>query len=306
MSEYLKQTKDYSFLKEKTWYYPKTGNNIATTLDKITQAFLYLRDIVGTGSHGMVRILNSDWNDVVFSYFPINNYYQTAESHMNASLALNALYGLIANLEAAMQQPRLIGEKPAIAKLVASMKLYREKQLAVFLKDMEKRTFPRRLYLNKELAVGDTAMYLEPVVYMMGIPDIPLAMKKAVLAEIKTRLMSNEPLGAREMEIPRQVSSQSKGSRENGGFWYALNGPLMVGLSSWDRAASMDLYKKMSFKNYAAHYPGGWVGWWSAPDAVNANISEKPGDVTSFAAAYPIFCSHAHLWTVLGYYYLYK
>ncbi len=306
MSEYLKQSKDFSFLKEKTPYYPKAGNNMVSTLDKITQAFLYIRDEIGTGSHGMIKIMNSDWNDVVFNYYPINIYYVSAESHMNASLALNAMYGLIENLEAAMKQPNLAAEKLTIAKLVASMKMYRQKQLAVFIKDMDKRTFPRRLYLNREIAIGDTDMYLEPVVYMMGIPDLPLAIKQSTLIEMNARLMLNEPLGAREMEVPKPSTLHGPGVRENGGFWYSLNGALMIGLSTWNRPASMDLYKKMSFSNYSNHYPDGWVGWWSAPDAVNSNISTKPGDVSPMPAPYPVFCSHAHMWTVLGYYYLYK
>ena len=302
MAEYLKQTRDYTFLKEKTWYYPSSANNKATTLEKITQAFLYLRDEVGTGVNGMVRMLNADWNDCVFMYYPINNY-RSATSHMNATLTLNALYSMIENLEAAKQNSALTIEKSAIEKLIASMKLYRDKQYDVFMKDMDKRTFPRRLYLNNEISLGDKEMYLEPVTFMLGIPDIPLATKQMVFKEVKNRLMKNEPLGAREMEVP---ITHEKGVRENGGVWYALNGGLMIGLSSLDRAESMNLYKKMSFNNLSKNYPNGWIGWWSAPDAINSNVSDSPGDVTKFAKPYPVFCSHAHLWTVLGYYYLYK
>ena len=37
-------------------------------------------------------------------------------------------------------------------------------------------------------------------------------------------------MGARQIEKPVQQPGTPSGTRENGGFWYALNGPLILGL----------------------------------------------------------------------------
>ena len=67
VAEYLRITGDMDFLLEETEYLPTDANYRGTTLDKLDRAFIYLRDEVGTGPHGLIRLMNSYWSDMLYS-----------------------------------------------------------------------------------------------------------------------------------------------------------------------------------------------------------------------------------------------
>ncbi len=58
-------------------------------------------------------------------------------------------------------------------------------------------------------------------------------------------------MGARQIEKPVQQPGTPSGTRENGGFWYALNGPLILGVMTFNREAARSLLRKMTFDNFA-------------------------------------------------------
>jgi len=107
------------------------------------------------------------------------------------------------------------------------------------MKELENRTFSKRMYYLDQ-SYGDDNMFLEPQGYMMQIPELDLEKKKALYSEMKKRLYAGEKLGAREQQTPEFIDEEfHPGSRENGGFWYALNGPVIVGLASFDKAEAL-------------------------------------------------------------------
>jgi len=66
LSEYLRVTHDYEFLSEEVECFPVINMNKMTVLKFVEKCFTFLRDEIGAGSHGLVRLMNSDWNDAVF------------------------------------------------------------------------------------------------------------------------------------------------------------------------------------------------------------------------------------------------
>lgn len=107
---------------------------------------------------------------------------------------------------------------------------------------------------------------------------------------------SGEALGPRQIEKPMLRPGTPEGSRENGGFWYVLNGPTILGVATFNPAAVRDLLRRMTFSNYADHYPDYWIGRWSASDSLDSSLLLTAG----LSTAIP-WCAHAHAWPLYCY-----
>jgi cellobiose phosphorylase len=103
-------------------------------------------------------------------------------------------------------------------------------------------------------------------------------------------------MGPRQIERPKPNPVTPPGSRENGGFWYALNGPVVLGVATFDRAAAENLLRQMTFANFARHYPAYWTGQWSASDSLDSSLLKTSG----LSIAIP-WCAHAHAWPLYCY-----
>ncbi|WP_429374175.1 GH36-type glycosyl hydrolase domain-containing protein [Paenibacillus sp. DS2015] len=300
LSEYLRVTGDYEFLKDEVEPYPVVNQAKTTVLNLLEKCFIFLRDDIRVGSHGLVRLLNSDWNDAVYYIVdvPYNTVLFTGESHMNSAMAISILQDLIPELHNAGNIPAMESSRPKIEKLCKSMKLYRSSVLEAFMKDLGDRTFPRRMYFNGK-AYGDDNMFLEPQGYTLLIDELPEPRKKVLYNEMLQRVYSGEKLGAREQETPEFEDEHfDKGSRENGGFWWALNGPVILGVSQFDKAEARRLIKNMTFSNYAKSFPEYWSSYWSAADNVESSLIPEEGlpDQSNDYSNIPVFCAHPHAW----------
>ncbi len=307
LSEYLRVTKDYSFLLEEIEFFPMQESGKARVVNHVQNCFLFLRDIVNVGEHGLVRLLNSDWNDTLYYILkvPYNHVYFSGESHMNSAMVLSIFQTLIPQLEAAGKE---IGIDRQISPLIESMTLYRKRVLDAFLKDMEGRDFPRRMYFDGK-SYGDENMFLEPMGYTLQIKEVPAEYKKNLYQEMKKRVYDGEKLGARQQQSPEFESEEyDKGSRENGGFWWALNGPVIIGVSNFDQKEAEKLLYNMSFEHYREAFPEYWSSYWSASDNIESSLIPQEGlpDQSFDYAGQPVFCAHPHAWNLYCYYYLHN
>lgn len=286
LAEYLRATGDRSILGEEIGYYPLECGGKGNGLDHARRAFLFLRDRIATGSHGLVRLWNSDWNDM-FYWWPnetaYNVMFSNAESHMNSAMAV-AILGELASV------------LPQDNELTAAMREYRGEILSAYLRDWGSRPFPRRAYLGRDQVYGDGDMWLEPQGFTLQIPEVDQERKRRLLSEIQQRLVAGEAMGARQIEKPVPKSATEAGSRENGGFWYALNGPLILGVATFDREAAGELLKKMTFANYARRFPQYWTGQWAASDSLDSSLLPSEGLSGNW-----IYCAHAHAWPLYCY-----
>jgi cellobiose phosphorylase len=285
LAEYLRVTKDSSLLRDEIGYYPLECSGRDTGLSHVRQAFLFLRDRISTGPHGIVRRWNSDWNDMFFFWpttMPYNRMFEEGESHMNSAMAIVILGDLAEALDA---------NEPAAADLTSAMREYRSQLLASWMTDLGDRSFPRRAWTSYSSALGEKEMWLEPQGFALLIPEFGVERKRRLFEELKQRLLTGESLGARQIEQPVEEPGTPSGSRENGGFWYALNGPLVLGLATFDPQTARGLFHRMTFANFARSFPDYWTGRWSASDSLDSSLLKTNG-----LSANMTYCAHAHAW----------
>lgn len=295
LSEYLRVTGDYAFLNEKVECYPVKDMPKYSIMEHARHCFDYLRNQIGTGNHGLVRLLNSDWCDGIFYTVatPYNVVQPQGESHMNTAMALSILPVLASQLE----------QGGGDIKFVNSIRQWRKMLKDAYMNDWGDRAYPRRMYFANK-AWGENNLWLEHLGFTLQVEDIPLARRKDLYGEMTKRLYKNEKLGAREQERPELTSEDlDYGSRENGGFWYSLNGPVIVGVATFDKTEAMRLLKNMSLANGAKHFPQYWSGYWSAADNIESSLVRSEGlpDQTASYAETAIACAHVHAWMLYCY-----
>jgi cellobiose phosphorylase len=286
LAEYLRATGDAAILSEEIGYYPVECGEKGTGLEHVRRAFLFLRDRISTGPHGLVRLWNSDWNDMFYWWpneIPYNIMFITAESHMNSAMAVAILGDLASVL-------------PQGDDVTAAVREYRAEILEAYLRDWGSRAFPRRAYVQGNQAYGDGDIWLEPQGFTLLIPELDRDRKGRLWSEIQRRLVAGEAMGARQIEKPTPKPGTEAGSRENGGFWYALNGPLILGVATFDREAAGQLLRKMTFANYARRFPEYWTGQWAASDSLDSSLLPSEGLSENW-----VYCAHAHAWPLYCY-----
>ena len=284
-AEYLARTGDASILSERIAWHPLHLGATGTGLEHLDAAFRFARDRVGVGAHGLMRMWNSDWNDM-FYYAPHTAPYAvtwgSAESHLNTALAIVVL-GRLA--------PELRRLSPDAGPLADAMAAWRGELLAAFIRDLGDRAFPRRAYLGPDGAVGESEMWLEPAAFALMIPELGLPRRRAIADALFARLAAGEPLGPRQIERAQAFHDLKPGQREDGGIWYALSGPAILGLLAFDPARARDLMRRWSMANFARVHPDLWTGAWSASDSLDS--AQLPTAGTSIN---PPWCAHAHAW----------
>ena len=307
LEEYLRITGDYGFLDEKICPYPVRDQHEMTVLQMVKACFVFLRDTIGVGKHGIVRLFNSDWNDTIYyiEKVPYHTVFLKGESHMNSAMAVSILDRLIPQI-GTYAEKHSCAQTDLANHLRESMKQYRKTVYDAFMKDLGERTFPRRMYFN-DTPYGEENMFLEPMGYTLWMQDFPVERKKMLYAEMKKRLYENEILGAREQEAPQfESESYDKGSRENGGFWWALNGPVIMGLASFDMEEANRKARQMTMQHLEEAVPQYWTSYWSAADNVESSLIPENGlpDQSENYADQPVYCAHPHAWILYLYYYL--
>ena len=107
----------------------------------------------------------------------------------------------------------------------------------------------------------------------------------------EARLIKGEAIGPKQIEKTIDKPGTRAGSRENGGFWYALTGPVILGVAGFDHEAAFELLRKQTFGNYARQFPQYWTGQWSASDSLDSAALPTAGLSQNI-----VYCAHAHAW----------
>ncbi|HTL07842.1 MAG TPA: hypothetical protein VL307_06280 [Chitinophagaceae bacterium] len=296
LAEYLLITKDYSFLQEKVRYYPAENSHADDVLTMLKKFFIYLRDEIGTGPNGLIKMLNSDWSDSFFHEYSPDRYAGSAESHLNTAMAL----AVIPKLVQALQLAPAAKNDP----FIPALQDYRSSISAAFMKDLGNRSFAARAYLNRQLKFGVDNVCIEPQGYLLQIPDLPVERKKEIYATVKEKLLLPEKIGIRTREKPLWKGHPDG---EDGGIWFSLEYPVLLGVASFDKAEARALLLRFSFDNFAREYPNYWVGQWTAADEVNSSLY-RPGLYSFWVPspdrkrAFQGWCSHPHTWPLFCYY----
>lgn len=294
VGEYLRVTRDYAILDEVIAYQPVESGRRASILTFLQRHFTYLRDEIGFGEHGLIRMVNSDWSDSFFHTIPVNTVVHSAESHMNSAMALSVMPTLIDALVAA--------RRPAAGTLIASLREFYGALSRAFMKDLGQRDFAARAYMNEgKPGFGLDVVCIEAQGFLLQMAELPAERKRRMYARIKAALL--EKVGFRIHERP---IFGGKGEGEDGAIWAALEHQLLKGVLTFDQAEGERLLELMSFARRARTYPQYWLGQWTRFDGMQSSLSAREGlfnywypDI--FKVAFVGFCSHAHSWPLYNY-----
>ncbi|MBC7828315.1 MAG: hypothetical protein H7122_11265 [Chitinophagaceae bacterium] len=296
LAEYLLITKDYSFLNEEIACYPAEDGRRESMITMLKKFFIYLRDEIGTGPVGLVKILNSDWSDSFFHEYSPNKYSRSAESHLNSAMVLAVFPKLVQVLKDS--------KHPEAAPFISALEEYRAALHNVFMNDLGNRKFAARAYLNNKLRFGVDNVCIEPQGYLLQIPDLSNERKREIYDHVKSKLLAQEKIGMRTREKPLWRGNPDG---EDGGIWFSLEYPVLLGVATFDKEEARSLLLQFSFQNFTTHYPEYWVGQWTAADEVNSTLYRE--GLYAFwvpsqdrKRAFQGFCSHPHTWPLFCYY----
>jgi cellobiose phosphorylase len=92
------------------------------------------------------------------------------------------------------------------------------------------------------------------------------------------------------------------GNRENGGMWYALNGPLVCALAAFAPEDAREVLERLTLTHHARTFPDQWPGIWSSSDNLESGLRETAGmpDPEWIWSDTPIYCAHPHAWILVG------
>lgn len=290
VGEYLRVTGDYGFLNEKVALSPAEFGKEDTVAGVLGRHFTYLRDVIGTGPHGLVKLLNSDWSDSFLHRYSPNTTMHEAESHLNSAMALAVIPEFAKQLS-----------KAGYAQLAKEISEYRDSLLKPYLEQLEGRSFSPRAAMKGKV-FGTDVVCIEPHSYLFGINELSPERKKEIYDYIYPRIADEWGLRTRDRSL---WGGTPEG--EDGGIWFALEYPLLLGVSTFDKDEAWRLLKAFSFDNYARLHPNYWVGHWTAPDELNSSLSRDGlyafwTGMPDYRLCFQGWCSHPHTWPLYCYF----
>ncbi len=307
-SEYVLATRDRAFLDEAIAPYPQAGipAGKTTVREMLVRCFHHVTDMIGTGRHGLLRLLTGDWNDtMVFGFVPPDHYdevRQGAESVLNAAMA-----GYVFDHYARML--RYAGE----SELAGDAHEKAEAQRQAVRAQWAGRWF-RRAWLTPDLGwARDDVLWLEPQPWaIIGGAATPDQTRELVRA-IDELVRRPSPIGAMLQNQGIQLQGLPPGDFANAGVWPSINGTLIWALAQTNGKLAWDEWKKNTLARHAEVYPDIWYGIWSGQDYYNSVLSKHPGQTffldsegqksqppRSFWTDFPVMNMHPHAWPMLS------
>ena len=273
-SEYVLGTRDKAFLDEQISTYPIYGPSAGkdTVRKLLFRCYQYLRNNIGTGPHGLVRLLNADWWDSLDfwarrSGYPVGAVIPSAESVLSAAMAAYVL-DHYARLLHYTGEPNLADEVGRAA----------EGQRQAVRAQWRGRWFPRAWLTPKAGWMGDKDLWLEPQSWAIVGGSATPQQRHVLIQAIDELLRQPSPIGAM-----RIAKGEDLNPGDDGRVWTSLNTILIWALAQQDFEAgggmAWDEWKNNSLARHAEVYPEVWYGIWSGADYFNSVLSKYPGQV---------------------------
>jgi len=295
--EYVFATRDFDFLDLEVPFYPKEKGMSGTVYEHLRRSFTHLKENVGIGKHGLVKLKFHDWNDemvfLVCGPNPVDILLTARDggSTMNSGMAAEIL-------------PRFaeLAERRGDPESAARVRAWVEQLLPALQAQWRGRYF-NRAYSAFGREYGADYIHLESQIWPLLAGNVLTEEQtEALLDEIKTKLMDPSVLG---MTISSTLAGQmftKPGEQEEGGIWPAMNGPAMVALARYRPDWAWQQLKQNSLAWHADLYPKIWFGIWGGPDAWNSAASARPGEtwfvqnplLALAAQEWPVMNTHAH------------
>jgi hypothetical protein len=309
VSEYVLATRDVNFLDEQIpARYSKTAERKDSVRNLLARCFRHQVEGVGTGKHGLMRMLNDDWNDGLIATYAqsvMAECVEQGESVLNTAMSA-WVYDFYARMlrfagdgssqaDSALPVSNL-PDLGLIAKLTASAEQARTAARAQWTGKWLKRA-----WMGPTMGwIGESTLWIEPQPWAI-LGGITTPEQTGEVVRAMNELLRTGPLGAAQMSDgpdTRQGKPNDVGSLERGAIWPSLNQTLVWALAGIDPAMAWDEWKKNSFRAHANAYPDIWYGIWSGPDSWNSTLSKHPGatanDPYFHGTDFPVLNVHSH------------
>jgi len=297
VSEYVLATRDARFLdSEVVTFYGESAGRVSVR-DLLARCYRHITDDVRTGEHGLMRMLQDDWNDAL-----VNAWTTQAESkevvEKGESVLNSAMAAYVFDYYA-----RMLAYAGGNEGLTSAIRQKAEKHRKAVRAQWTGDWF-RRAWLGPAAGwLGEKCMWIEPQPWAIIGGSASEEQTRTLIRNIDQKLRQVSPIGAIQMsEGPDQVQrgewKSEPGTQVNGGVWPSLNQTLIWALAGVDGTMAWDEWKKNSFARHAEVYPEIWYGTWSGPDVLNSALSKHPGGTTGGApfgwTDFPVLNMHTH------------
>lgn len=305
VSEYVLANRDVRFLDTEivTMYGPSPnalrGEGAArdTVRSLLSRCYKRMKEGVGTGQHGLMRIGQGDWNDtMVPAQVPttsMRDCVDKGESVLNSAMAAYVFD----------YYARMLAYSGSEDRVTAPIRIAAEQHRAAVRGQWTGKWF-RRAWLGSDVGwLGEKCLWLEPQTWALISRIASDAQTRMLLQTIDEQLRRPSPIGAFQLTPGPDQETRGDwkiepGTSGNGGVSPSLNQMLIWALASSDAAMAWDEWKKNSLARHAEVYPQVWYGTWSGPRALNSVNSKTPGetqDASPFDGAhFPVFNMHSH------------
>jgi cellobiose phosphorylase len=263
-----------------------------------------LRDEIGTGANGHIRMLKADWNDCPLEDADMDVMHEKGESVLNSAMAawvLPVYAGLC----------RRLGDDAQADSAIA---------LADRLRDAVRASWNgnwfHRAYAPGHAPIGEDYCWLEVQPWAILCGAATPAQAQSLLAYIRDHHMKASPVGAR-LIWPMRVNLPLFGSTDpafgelgtltNGAIWLAINMTLVWAAAKHDPELAWDLWRRLSLAGHTSAYPHIWEGTLSGPDSYNSPEHPRAGHTWAapeFGLAmqsFPVSNMHSHSQPLLAY-----
>jgi hypothetical protein len=291
-SEYVLATRDTAFLDEEV----AAGKDPVHKL--LARCYKHLVDDVGAGEHGVMRMLNDDWNDALVLFWgqrTLKDTVEKGESVLNSVMAAWVFDYYAAMLSYAGGDAGHI--EHARQKAEENRKAARAQWTGKWL---------RRAWLGPAVGwLGEKGLWLEPQPWaILGGVTTP-EQTKELIATIDELLRRDSPIGAMQLNKSPDMASQAMaepGTSISGGIWPSLNATLVWAVARVNGEMAWDEWKKNTLARHAEVYPEIWYNTWSGPDTLNSTLSKHPGETVNSGVLrytdFPIANLHSHACTL--------
>jgi hypothetical protein len=299
-SEYVLATRDRAFLDAPIPVWPgRSGASQATVRSLLDRAYRHLVEQVGRGEHGLMRMLEDDWNDALVTGWAQRAHkecVEQGESVLNSAMAAYVFDYYARLLAYAGADPK------AAAAARHEAELHRQA-----VRGQWTGSWFRRAWLGPALGwLGQDSLWLEPQPWAILGGAVSEEQTHALVRALDEKLRRPSRIGAMQMMDASPDAGKAPmfdpGTSVNGGVWPSLNQTLIWALARSDGRMAWEEWKKNTLAWHADAYPDIWYGVWSGPDTYNAANSKRPGETVSSPflhwTDFPVMNMHSHACTL--------
>jgi len=272
LCEYLEATGDTACLDDQLTWFPQGKTNL---WDHAKRAFQWITESIGMGRHGLILILEGDWND----YFSAVGAKGKGESVMNSGMAARTFDSLAR-----------IARKLGDAEFAAKAEIWRDNLRAAVGRAFDEEWFVG-CYNDEGLPIcgHNDRLYLNAQTWAaLGGCGTPEQRRKALLSaarecssSIGLLLMSK----AYSSPAPPEISwcPIPRGEGENGGIW-----PQTIHWAVWAMAQeglleeALEEWKKGTLRTHARNFPEVPYGIFNGPDCWSSRLAGRDEGWTQY------------------------